>query len=442
MRRLRDLTTAEIAMVIAIVFAAAALRLWWNDVCNFSPADEAVYASYTETLVTDGYVAGFPKIVDAFVGDARRWPYPSPIRWSYLALAEIAAIAHGRSDPAALAWLSTIAGIAVVPLVFGFAFRRFGSRVALLATAFVAVSPLELALGRRALQDEVFCAVVMLAMLLVDVSIDDRRFVAPAIAALTLAFGVKESFVYIYPAVIAWMLLRKKVNVLTIVLPPLLSFAIFAALSRSVTAAFRIARILDGAMHASYAVQYQSGPPHRLLFDFFVAAPFVSLLAAGAIAVVVLGYAREREARALAAFVIIGFAAMALAPTKNLRFLVVLDPMVRIAAAWLLASRSTITLAAVGIANAVIELEIFHAVFIERTVYDPVTDALLSALGALPREAPQTDHHFIYPWIVGAIVAVTAVVLHFIGRCSRPATSAHIGTSSSSSPGTAAKTSA
>lgn len=408
MRRLRDLTTAEIATLIALLFAAAALRLWWNDIRRFSPADEAVYASYTETLATDGYVAGFPKIVNAFIGESRRWHYPSPIRWGYFALATIAAKAHGSSDAAALAWLSTIAGIAVVPLVFAFAFRRFGSRVALLAAAFVAVSPLELALGRRALQDEVFCAVVMLAMLLVDLSIDDKRFVPAAIAALTLAFGVKESFVYVYPAVIVWMVIRKRVNVFTIVLPPLLSFVIFAALSRSITVAFRIARILDAAMHASYAVQYQSGPPHRLLFDFFVAAPFISLLAAGAIAVVLLGYARERDERALVAFVVLGFAAMALAPTKNLRFLVVLDPMVRVAAAWLLASRSTITLVAAGVANAVIELEIFHAVFIERGVYDPVTDALLSALGALPREAPQTDHRFLFPWIVAAIVAVTA----------------------------------
>ena len=162
------------AALIAIILVAAAMRVWWNDVPSYSPADETVYASYTRHLVERGFVRGYPEVTASFVDDRSMWIYPNPLRWGYLALATAAAHLYGSAEPHALAWLSTIAGILVVPAVFIFGRRLFGPRVALLAAAFTAFSAIELALGRRALQDEVFCLAAFVAVGLFFVLLDPR----------------------------------------------------------------------------------------------------------------------------------------------------------------------------------------------------------------------------------------------------------------------------
>ncbi len=159
--RFRNLTSAQRWLLAAIIVIAAALRIGWNNVETYSPADETVYANYTRTLVDHGFIRGYPEIAQAFENDSQRWIYPSPLRWGYFVLSTLAAHIHGGAEPRALAWLSTIAGILVVPLIFGLALRLFDARVALLAAAFTAVSGIELALGRRGLQDEVFCLSVL-----------------------------------------------------------------------------------------------------------------------------------------------------------------------------------------------------------------------------------------------------------------------------------------
>ena len=127
------LTGSERTALFVIITFSAVLRLWFNDVTEYSPADEAVYAGYTRTLVERGFVNGYPEITRAFLDEPRRWVYPSPLRWGYFALAIVSASAFGSAEPHALAWLSTLAGILVVPLVFILGRRLFGTRAALLA---------------------------------------------------------------------------------------------------------------------------------------------------------------------------------------------------------------------------------------------------------------------------------------------------------------------
>ncbi len=398
--------------IVAIVTLAALLRFAINDVSAFSPADESIYVDLTERLTTHGFLAGYDDLVKMWVSNSAWWRYPSPMRFGYLALTTVAANLYGGADPRALAWLSTLAGLLVVPVVFAVAKRLADTRTALLAAAFTAVSPLELALGRRALQDEVFCLAVVVAFFALLRAIDRPSFLttATAIAALTFAIAVKETFLLLYPALAIFLVAQQRPSarhVATLAVPPLLWWVTLAALARDVTAPFQMAKAVASAMAARYVVQYQSGPPHRVLFDFVILAPFVSVLACAAVVALLLDSKRDVRMRATALFVITGLAVFALLVSKNLRFLIVLDPFLRVLAAWIVATGARVpTLVAVGGANAVIELELFRSMFLVGSVYDPVTHTMLESLGAVPRDSLSPPAPMLWPWICAAIAGV------------------------------------
>jgi 4-amino-4-deoxy-L-arabinose transferase-like glycosyltransferase len=420
------LSNPERAWLVAILGAATLLRLWLNDVTSFSPADESVYADFSRRLAEGGFFSTYGTIAREWVNDPSWWIYPNPLRFGHLALTTIAVRLYGSADPRALAWLSTIAGIAVVPILFAAARRIGGTRTALLAAAFMAVSPMGLAMGRRALQDEVVCAAALLAFAAVVAMLDDERKsmrrTVLAIAALTFALAVKETILFLFPAFAVFVVVYLRPSRITVrhvtlfLVPPLLWWAALTALTGDATMLFRTARLVANAMSAPYVVQYQSGPPHRLLFDFFVVAPFICVLACAAIVALMLDERRDRRVRAVAAFLVVGLAAFSLLASKNLRFIVMLDPMVRLLAAWIVVSgdqrgeaRAT-TLAAVAAANIAIELELFRAIFISGGVYDPVTHTMLAALGAVPRTAASPPGPMMWPWICAAIAGVVWLV--------------------------------
>jgi Dolichyl-phosphate-mannose-protein mannosyltransferase len=355
----------EHRLLFGILAAAAVLRVWWNDVAGYSRADELVYTNYTRFLLDHSY----RELVRDFIGDPARWVYPNPLRWGYFLLTTLTCRLAGRVDERTLAWLSTAAGIACVYLTYRLGRKLLSPEAGLLAAALTVTSPLQLALGRRALQDELFCALVLLSLIAL---VENRRLLA--VAAFTFALAVKETFFLLYPALLwaAWPSWRKK-DLPLLLLPPLLYFAVFCLLSRSGGDFFRVMAIVRDAAGATYAAQYQAGPPHRVLLDLFALAPLVMLLAA----------ARRRwdlPAQITAIFILI----FALVSSKNVRYAVMIDPMLRILAASTLLDLRGRWLALAVAAVGATELWIFHAVFIRAQVYDPVTDNLLRALGAIP----------------------------------------------------------
>jgi 4-amino-4-deoxy-L-arabinose transferase-like glycosyltransferase len=403
-------------LLIGIIVIGAAMRVYWNDVTGYSPADESSYTTYARHLLDRGFVRGYPDIVHWFDDDVRMWRYPNPLRIGYLALATTAIEMYGAAEPRALAWLSTLAGIFVIPLLYSFGKRQFNERAGLLAAAFAAVSAIELALGRRALQDEVFCLAIVGALMLVITAMERGRWrdIAAAAAALTAALSIKESTLLLYPAFLAVAAMYKPRwrHAAIFALPPAIHYLAFSLLARDFRAYVRIASHVWGATSSNYVLQYQGGPPHRLLLDLFITSPLVSLLAAAAIALILLGRESSPAERSLALFVVLAVAAMAIMSSKNLRFIVVIDPVVRMLAAWLIATSdatrrvlSGATMFAIGAINAAIELELFHAIFIRGGVYDPVTHSLLQALGAVPRANPADDPPLFFPWICAIVIA-------------------------------------
>ena len=336
-----------------LLAVSAALRIVLNNVAHFSPADETVYLRYAQE--------GYPRVVRMFLADPSLAVFPPPLRWAYIGATSFFCRTHRD-----LATLSTIAGIAAVALAYVLALRLFDRRTALITAALVATSPLQLAMGRRALTDEFFCALFLASLVLI------RRRI-PWVIVTTLIFATKEIFLLIYPLVLLFWWLRERKIRWEWALPPFLYFAVFCLLARDVTSFFRIARIITANMDAPYAAQFQSGPPQRILIDFLAVAPLVTVAFIGAAFA-----ARAPEQRRLLVLTVGILVVHSLLSSKNLRYVISADPLMRIAvAAWLPSGRWT---AAALAANAAVELALFYVIFIAGGVYDPVTSELLRAL--------------------------------------------------------------
>ena len=371
----------EAPLAFAVLLGlAAAIRILFNDVTYFNPSDETVYLRFARTFADTW---AYSDVVRTFVEDPSLWIFPSPLRWSYIGTSALYCAGRGVCRYRTLATLSTASGIVVVALTYWLGVRLFERRTALVATVLAATAPLQLALGRRALADEFFCAVVLASVVAM---LEWLRRPRPAwliawIVLTTLAFAAKEHFLFIYPVVLSvWWFRERRIRWIW-VLPPLLFFAVFCALAGDVGSFFRIGRALLSAMQAPYVVQFQSGPPQRLLIDFLAIAPLVTIAFIAAACHIHRGpnWSGQCCTLLLAAGILV---VHSLVPSKNLRFVVTADPFMRLlVASWLPSTRST---AAALVANGIVELALFHHIFIRYGVYDPVTSQLMRALRMVP----------------------------------------------------------
>ena len=377
-----------------LLILAAALRIAVDNVTTFSRADETVYFLYAKALAAR---SGYPSVIRMFAGDRGMWVLPNPLRWSYLGAATLA-IRAGGDTLHTLATLSTLAGIVAVALTYILGRQLFSEKVALIATALMATSPLQLALGRRALADELFCAAVLASLVTMH-----RYFRSAAphsraawltawIVTTTTAIAAKEQLLFLYPVLIAywWMTTRQLRwrDVAAWALPPVCFFAVFCVLARDTSSFFRITQIIMSVMRAPYAQQYQSGPPHRLLIDSMAVAPVVTIVFLAAIVMFALRVSDWSRDVRLLGFLGAGMIAVhAFLPSQNLRYIVCADPVVRLSVAAFLGfelrDRPRIAIALL-VVNAIIELQLFHQIFVTGAVYDPVTQDLLHALKMLP----------------------------------------------------------
>jgi len=420
-------------LLLWIIAIGAVVRFAYNDVTSYSSADEAHYVTAARVLSEEGW-SKYPDLIRDQLDHPAEWFFPTRLRWGYLGLTTLACAVRSPCDARALAWLSTLAGIASIAFTFLLGARLVGRRAATLAAALTITSPLQLAMGRRALQDEVCCAVWLAALWalirLLQGEGDGRRArarerVATFVALATLSFAMKESFAFLYVAFVAIYLAFTRgrrlriADAATLVAPPALAFGGFVLLSGSASSFFALLRVTAVGVAAEYGLQYQSGPPHRVLFDLFLLAPLVCVIGAGALWAVVTARREDRGGeRWLTLFFVIAVAAFMGLP-KNLRFTVILDPILRILAAWALVTMIEARglwsgwLAVVALANAGVELYLFHTIFIRGAVYDPTTYDVLYALRAVPTQNPEPTTWGAFPAAFFPAVVVVAASLRW-----------------------------
>ena len=381
------------AVIGAIVVCGAVVRLALHRGVTYSPADELVYARYSCRVAEEG-LGSYPDLVQGYLADPSAHVYPSPARWGFLLPDALASSVLG-CGPSAVAWVSTVAGIAMLVLVAVLAYRRFSPVVALVATAFVASSPLQLLVGRRALGDGLVGLVAVAALWAIVVYLERRtwRRLAVAVLLVVAGFATKEIFFLFYPAllapfVVAWVRARRvdPRDLLLLVLPPLLNAAVFAVLAGDVVAYAEVLRAIQSTVDAPYPAEYMSGPPYRLVLDLVVLAPVVVLIAIAAHGLLLdRGTAASRMTALLVVASVLPFG---LVGAQVVRLVIATDTLVCLLAAWglvtALRTRSRWWVGAVAAAAVAANCWVFWTLSIRHEVYDPVSDSLLRALGIIP----------------------------------------------------------
>jgi uncharacterized membrane protein len=388
----------RLAAIALVVLAGAALRIAWNDVSDYSPADETVYLNYARSVAQDP--AAYPQIVRAYIADPNSWVFPLPSRFAGIAITSAACVLAPCTHRT-LAWIETLAGIAVIVMTYLVARNLFGETTALLAAGFTATCAIQLGMGRRALEDELFLLTILFALWatvgIAQATLVPRRSVVVGVAAFTLALATKETFLLYYPALVAVLLVLNRTRLrlghgLLFALPPVLFAGLFGLLTRDPFALVTLAGIQQAGRSMPYILEFQSGPAWEPLLDIYVLAPLVTIAALISMGVALVSRTeRRRPAAALCAYVALLFAAYVFIP-KDARYFMPADAGMRMLAAWgviaaapLLRPIAPLLIAGAAVANAVVELLIFDAVFLRANVYDPVLANLLRALDAIPR---------------------------------------------------------
>jgi len=402
-------------LFVVLVLGLALVQLRVPPVQKYAAqADEGYYLAYALAVRQAG-PGVLPDLFSSYLADPADHLYPNPLRVGYILLG--AGVCHVRNctSPAdgfrALATLSAWSHILVCPLLFVFSTRMFGDRrLSFAAMLLVGVSPLQLALGRRALPDAPLHLFLLGALWFFYEALrnDSRKWcVLLAITFLT-ALLLKETAILLLPGYAALaaadMLssparLARHRRVALSLAGALVAYAVIVLLSSS--SAFdliRLARIvLASPSQNLYAQNFQSGPWQRYVIDFFLLSPFITMLAIGYVAAVVFQRRTDQASRGLALYVLVTFLTYNLF-TKNIRYLAFLEGPVILCAVAMLQGllggafrnerRRQVAFVLCVSTIAVLNLVEFHQVFVERRLYDPVSQHLLQIHKMVPWKAP------------------------------------------------------
>jgi 4-amino-4-deoxy-L-arabinose transferase-like glycosyltransferase len=145
-------TRVGASIVIALLVLGAALRVGFSPVRERT-LDEFFYTRYVSWLVSHHHDVA--DLVDMYNHVPEAWQYPSPTRVGSLWIGYGLAAVTGDASATNLARVSIAASILALILTAALAWTRFGPWAATMAVAFLACSPLDLAISRRAWQDAV-----------------------------------------------------------------------------------------------------------------------------------------------------------------------------------------------------------------------------------------------------------------------------------------------
>ncbi len=276
----------------ALLCLAAVLRLANLGNVGSRTPDEKVYTKFANVWLQSG-AAGLQTQVAEYQADPVLRLYPPPTRVGLIRLIAGVMELTGRRDEMAGASVSCVASIASAFVLAWMGLRFFPSWGVAAALLFLAVSPADLAIARRAWPDAVVELLgILLAWIACEIACCSRRavryllfvFVAIGSAGVT----IKESTPLIYGLCglwVLWVLLRERGDWVNAILLGAASAAGLAialswmagavgGLSTLIGIILRLPAII--AVNA-YAIETSSGPPWLLLYTFWLASPLPAL---------------------------------------------------------------------------------------------------------------------------------------------------------------------
>ncbi len=200
-------TAAWLCLLVLVSIAAIALRLANREVAWRTP-DERVYMDYATRVAHSGSQET-RALVESYNRDKQEWIYPPPVRAGYIYLvAGVMKLSGASAEQAAVSVSSTfsVLGFAVVALL---GLRFFNRWAVLIGLALLSVSPLDLAIARRAWQDSVWGGIgLFLFYLAMEASVSSRprfwRMCFWVVAAYFLL--TKESALLVYGLMTLWLI--------------------------------------------------------------------------------------------------------------------------------------------------------------------------------------------------------------------------------------------
>lgn len=341
--------------VLAAAFALAALlRVVHFGVPARSP-DEELYTRFGAGIAREGLAWQVRLVRDFNRGEDVDYPWQHRI--GYTGLVALAMRASGDTTVRAGELLSTASGLAAIAITGALAWEMLGAWPACAAVAFLATSPLDLALARRAWQDDVvmLLAALLLAAFVRAATGGGRRWTLAFLVLAAFGMIVKESlaipagFGTLGLAALAWERTRRPRDAVLVLAAGaaalLASVAVVVAASGG-WAELRTTLALSGEALApdQYLREYQTGG----VLDYYVRGllklqPFPWLLGGAFAALALLRprslagafpAARSRRALVATAAHLVLFCAVAFSyASKNMRFLSPVYPAVALLAA-------------------------------------------------------------------------------------------------------------
>src|SRR3989338_7983591 len=338
------LRTGWLAAMAGGILALTVLVPTLDSVRYVPQADEGSYLQYAVRVAQQGPEA-MPELFREYLEGARtRQYYPTPIRLTTIAMQAVGVRLWGPSFES-LQKISVIAFLLLLGVVALTISRMVGSSIALYTTLLLAVSPLHLAMARRALSDSLVATLTLASFCVLLRAIHQERWRLRTwcgIAALyTLTFLSREGSVTLAVLSLAALALghrhphaQSRVAPLCAVsiLPLTLAATIVSVAAGGVATAWEALQITAASADSNaYALTYGGGPWFRYVVDLVLLSPGTVLLY-----LVWLGMLlerRERDDRQWAwALVPILMVALLALMTKNVRYALCLELPIRLGA--------------------------------------------------------------------------------------------------------------
>ena len=346
--RPRLVTAVWLCLFVVVTIMAITLRLSNREVVERTP-DEKFYIQYA-TYVAGSGIEGGRALVQKYNRDIRLWIYPPPTRLGYIYLVAGVMKLSGVSADRAAVSVSSVFSIGGFFVAAWLGLRFFDRWAVLVGLALLSVSPIELAIARRAWQDSVSgCIGLLLFYLCLEASISMRpkiwRICFWAAGAYYLT--IKGSALVVYGLCTLWLVgsawlqegsLRKCFYL--VVASALVGAASFAVLAWSSGGAFSVMETIQHSILArgwnKYGQQFQNGPWYWFFLGFLALSPITTLLCVAGIAMMILpkgaGVAslslgmRQRYAAWAIIYLIFTLLIAATVPAalKNLRYVTIL----------------------------------------------------------------------------------------------------------------------
>lgn len=399
-------TRLWVVALLLVAFAAAIVGSTLHGVAFQAQADEGVYLHYATRIAQEGLPA-FPGLFQDFLEHAaNRQYFPSPLRL-FTILLGAAAVFLGGPTFGSLQLLSLLSFLALLVLVFTQVRRAIDESAATWTTLLLAVSPLHLAMARRALADSLIATLLVASLcLLIRTWTAEKPKAAQWWAvsgAYLVTFLTKEGTTLLVPislAFLGWRAIyqRRRPSLLSLCavsLVPLVGALLLVSLAAgSFATAWRtLVLTVRSAQTNTYALQYGAGPWFRYLIDYLLLSPWTTLLYLMWLGVLVGARVRNEWVWAWALIPVL-FLGLSSPVTKNVRYALVLETPMRLSAVLLIKHLADqkgkgrwalLKVALPILAFAWMDLVTFTRFFVTQGIYDPVSFVLLSAHRFLPK---------------------------------------------------------